>query len=392
MIINKNNKNLEILSNDPRIIVIKNFLSDELCDHFINLSNGKLKRALVSSEKEGIISKGRSGSNCWIEHNKDDKTLSVANRISNIIEIPLESTESFQIIYYDKTQEYFNHYDAWDFNEVEKSRRNLKNGGQRIFTALVYLNDVEEGGSTKFTKLNIDVKAEKGKLLIFENVYEDTNIRHYYSEHAGRPVIKGEKYAFNLWFRECPINKLYSEFNPNFLKKIYCKHNLYAEKLNENIEYYEDLITKEEVDKVKQLAYFGNKNVIWINKNLFPSIVSKIEKISGKKKETFTNFMLTKYAKNSNTGTFYDAYDINTEHGKTNVENSGQRYYTCLILISNSTKINFINLKINKKLENKSVLFYKNMIKNSNERNPDMKKFFSNIEDSILLNLYILKD
>lgn len=392
MIINKNNKNLEILSNDPRIIVIKNFLSDELCDHFINLSNGKLKRALVSSEKEGIISKGRSGSNCWIEHNKDDKTLSVANRISNIIEIPLESTESFQIIYYDKTQEYFNHYDAWDFNEVEKSRRNLKNGGQRIFTALVYLNDVEEGGSTKFTKLNIDVKAEKGKLLIFENVYEDTNIRHYYSEHAGRPVIKGEKYAFNLWFRECPINKLYSEFNPNFLKKIYCKHNLYAEKLNENIEYYEDLITKEEVDKVKQIAYFGNKNIIWINKNLFPSIVSKIEKISGKKKETFTNFMLTKYAKNSNTGTFYDAYDINTEHGKTNVENSGQRYYTCLILISNSTKINFINLKINKKLENKSVLFYKNMIKNSNERNPDMKKFFSNIEDSILLNLYILKD
>ena len=363
-----------------------------MCDHFINLSNGKLKRALVSSEKEGIISKGRSGSNCWIEHNKDDKTLSVANRISNIIEIPLESTESFQIIYYDKTQEYFNHYDAWDFNEVEKSRRNLKNGGQRIFTALVYLNDVEEGGSTKFTKLNIDVKAEKGKLLIFENVYEDTNIRHYYSEHAGRPVIKGEKYAFNLWFRECPINKLYSEFNPNFLKKIYCKHNLYAEKLNENIEYYEDLITKEEVDKVKQLACFGNKNIIWINKNLFPSIVSKIEKISGKKKETFTNFMLTKYAKNSNTGTFYDAYDINTEHGKTNVENSGQRYYTCLILISNSTKINFINLKINKKLENKSVLFYKNMIKNSNERNPDMKKFFSNIEDSILLNLYILKD
>tara|TARA_Y200000002_G_scaffold381625_2_gene396145 strand:+ start:1434 stop:2612 length:1179 start_codon:yes stop_codon:yes gene_type:complete len=392
MIINKNNKNLEILSNDPRIIVIKKFLSDELCDHFINLSNGKLKRALVSSEKEGIISKGRSGSNCWIEHNKDDKTLSVANRISNIIEISLESTESFQIIYYDKTQEYFNHYDAWDFNEVEKSRRNLKNGGQRIFTALVYLNDVEEGGSTKFTKLNIDVKAEKGKLLIFENVYEDTNIRHYYSEHAGRPVIKGEKYAFNLWFRECPINKLYSEFNPNFLKKIYCKHNLYAEKLNENIEYYEDLITKEEVDKVKQIAYFGNKNIIWINKNLFPSIVSKIEKISGKKKETFTNFMLTKYAKNSNTGTFYDAYDINTEHGKTNVENSGQRYYTCLILISNSTKINFINLKINKKLENKSVLFYKNMIKNSNERNPDMKKFFSNIEDSILLNLYILKD
>ena len=100
MIINKNNENLEILSNDPRIIVIKNFLSNEYCDHFVNLSKGKLERALVSSEKEGIISKGRSGSNCWINHNNDDITLSVANNISDIIEIPLSNTESYQIIYY----------------------------------------------------------------------------------------------------------------------------------------------------------------------------------------------------------------------------------------------------------------------------------------------------
>ena len=101
--------------------------------------------------------------------------------------------------------------------------------------------------------------------------------------------------------------------------------------------------------------------------------------------------MVTKYSKNSNTGTFYDAYDIDTEHGKTNVDNSGQRYYTCLIIISNSTKINFINLKITKKLERKSILFYDNILKDSENRNPDMKKFFSNIEDSVLMNLYILK-
>ena len=391
MIINKNDNNLEVLSKDPRIIVIKNFLSNEICDHFVKLSDGKLERALVSSETKGIVSKGRSGSNCWINHNKDDITLSVANRISNIVEIPLENTESFQIIYYDKSQEYFNHYDAWDFNDIERSKRNLNKGGQRLFTALVYLNNVEEGGSTKFTKLNIDVKAEKGKLLIFENVYEDTNIRHYYSEHAGKPIINGEKYAFNLWFRECPINKLYSEFNPNYLKKIYCKHNLYAEKLNENIEYYEDLITKQEIDLISQITNFGGKNTVWINKNLFPSVISKIEKISGKKKDTFTNFMITKYSKNCNTGTFYDAYDVNTDHGKNNINNSGQRYYTCIIVISNYTKINFLNLKIIKKLERKSVLLYNNILKDSNERNPDMKKFFSNIDESILMNLYILK-
>ena len=101
--------------------------------------------------------------------------------------------------------------------------------------------------------------------------------------------------------------------------------------------------------------------------------------------------MITKYSKNCNTGTFYDAYDKNTEHGKTNIENSGQRYYTCIIVVSNSTTINFLNLKIVKKLERKSILFYDNILKDSNERNPDMKKFFSNIEDTVLMNLYILK-
>ena len=40
------------------------------------------------------------------------------------------------------------------------------------------------------------------------------------SQHAGMPVIKGEKYAFNLWFKECRAKKLYSEFNPGYYKSI----------------------------------------------------------------------------------------------------------------------------------------------------------------------------
>ena len=58
------------------------------------------------------------------------------------------------------------------------------------------------GGGTRFTKLNTVVKAETGKLLVFSNVLANSNIRHYLSEHAGQPVLEGEKWAFNLWFRE----------------------------------------------------------------------------------------------------------------------------------------------------------------------------------------------
>ena len=37
----------------------------------------------------------------------------------------------------------------------------MKYGGQRLFATLVYLNDVEKGGGTKFTRLNIEVEAKK---------------------------------------------------------------------------------------------------------------------------------------------------------------------------------------------------------------------------------------
>ena len=78
----------------------------------------------------------------------------------------------------------------------------MQYGGQRMTTALCYLNNVQQGGHTRMTKLEIDVSAEKGKILIFTNVYKDTNIRHPLSEHAGTPVLEGEKWAFNLWLRE----------------------------------------------------------------------------------------------------------------------------------------------------------------------------------------------
>ena len=144
-----------------------------------------------------------------MSHNTDDITLRIANKICKLVEYPIENAESFQVIYYDKTQEYRNHYDAWKFDGSDKSRRCLIRGGQRMVTALVYLNDVEKGGATKFTKLDISVEAKKGRILVFHNHENNTNTVHPLSEHAGTPVIEGEKYAFNLWFRQQDRKKDY---------------------------------------------------------------------------------------------------------------------------------------------------------------------------------------
>ena len=200
---------MKLVNNSPKVYTIDNFLTPSECQHFINISKDKIKPALVSGDKEGFVSNGRTGQNHWVIHNTDNITKRIGEKIAEQVGIPLENAEAYQVIYYDKTQEYRQHYDGWLFDGSEKSRRNMKYGGQRMKTALIYLNDVGAGGGTKFTKLNLEVNAEKGKLLVFENVHSGTNKRHELSEHAGMPVLEGEKWAFNLWFREESRQKLY---------------------------------------------------------------------------------------------------------------------------------------------------------------------------------------
>ena len=146
-----------IHSEDPLVETTDNFLTDEECAHFINISKNNLERAKVSYEKEGKLSNGRTGYNTWLEHNHDNITYKIGQKIANKVGLPLENAEKFQIIYYNKNQEYRQHYDSWEHNGSDKTLRCMKWGGARMKTALCYLNDVTKGGGTKMTKLNITV-------------------------------------------------------------------------------------------------------------------------------------------------------------------------------------------------------------------------------------------
>ena len=208
---------VNIFAKDPYVATYNNFLTDEECQHFIDISRDSLKRSMVTEGTKGIISPGRTGSNTWIQHDHDEITKKVGERIANIVGMPLKNAEAFQVIYYGVSQEYRQHYDSWLHDGSDKTLRCMKWGGARMKTALCYLNNVTKGGGTKMTKLNITVPAEKGKLLVFHNTVSDIDhTRHELSEHAGLPVEEGEKFAFNLWFRECNSKMLYKDFNPGY--------------------------------------------------------------------------------------------------------------------------------------------------------------------------------
>jgi prolyl 4-hydroxylase len=158
-------------------------------------------RGWLRHEKKGYVSKGRTNDVCWLDHDIDTAATQIAARVAGLIGMPLSHAERFQLIHYAKGAEYKPHFDAFDPN-TSAGKRNWQNGGQRLITVLGYLNTPKKGGGTVFPKLDLTVPAEAGKLVVFHNCLPGLLKRDPKSLHGGAPVEDGEKWAFNLWFRE----------------------------------------------------------------------------------------------------------------------------------------------------------------------------------------------
>lgn len=73
-------------------------------------------------------------------------------------------------------------------------------GGQRSWTAMAYLNAVDEGGATAFIHLGIQIEPKPGVLLIWNNALPDGRPNEA-TLHAGTPVVRGAKYVITKWYR-----------------------------------------------------------------------------------------------------------------------------------------------------------------------------------------------
>jgi prolyl 4-hydroxylase len=189
------------VNGDPIVYVFEGFLREAEITDLIAAAQSNLHRAVVSDSKSGSISAGRTGQNCWVSHRQTQAIGELCDRIAQIVGLPLAQAESLQVIHYAETQEYKPHFDAWD-PATERGKRCMERGGQRLVTSLLYLNDVAAGGGTCFPKLDMEVRALQGRMVLFHNCYPGTNQRHPESLHGGLPVEAGEKWACNLWFRE----------------------------------------------------------------------------------------------------------------------------------------------------------------------------------------------
>lgn len=93
------------------------------------------------------------------------------------------------------------HFDAFDLSN-EDGRRFAANGGQRVATVLVYLNDVPYGGATSFPALNLQVQPRRGMALVFFPATVD-GLLDRNALHAALPAMEPyTKYVSQVWIRQ----------------------------------------------------------------------------------------------------------------------------------------------------------------------------------------------
>lgn len=126
----------------------------------------------------------------------------IERRLSDLLGIDLAWGETMQGQRYQPGQQYKDHCDWFDtaanYWPSEKAR-----GGQRSWTAMVFLNDVEAGGQTEFPMLGISIPPQQGALLAWNNALPDGTPNNA-TLHAARPVERGVKYVITKWFRTRP--------------------------------------------------------------------------------------------------------------------------------------------------------------------------------------------
>ncbi len=176
---------------------IPNFLTAEECDEIINMSLDKLEDSKVYGDTDHIQENHRVSKQCWLGNEMSDVVEKFSKQSERATSSQGKYQEMLQVVRYEQGGFFNSHYDQTPGDEEFCKRMNGPYG-PRKYTVLVYLNDDYDGGETFFPNINKEVKPEKGKAVIFENV-DSNNVIIKESLHGGRPVTSGTKWICNKW-------------------------------------------------------------------------------------------------------------------------------------------------------------------------------------------------
>jgi prolyl 4-hydroxylase len=179
------------------MFVRKQFLEPEICAELMRQIDADRRPSTIADPNGDNAF--RTSETCDLD-SKDPIVTEVENRISAFVGIDPRHGEPLQGQRYEIGQEFKAHTDYFEPNGADFAKY-CTVSGQRTWTVMIYLNEVDAGGATRFKAIDKIVQPEAGKLLAWNNLRLDGTPNPSTLHHAMK-VRAGTKYVITKWFRE----------------------------------------------------------------------------------------------------------------------------------------------------------------------------------------------
>ena len=185
----------------PRLTLLHcpHFLPEDLCADLIALIDKDRRPSTIADANGDAYF--RTSETCDLDSG-EPAVQDLESRLLALNGIDPAHGEPAQGQRYEVGQEFKNHTDYFEPQGAD-FQRFCSVAGNRTWTFMIYLNDVEAGGATRFKVVGKTFQPEAGKLLCWDNHRTDGSLNPA-TLHHGMKVRKGVKYVITKWYRERP--------------------------------------------------------------------------------------------------------------------------------------------------------------------------------------------
>jgi len=195
---------LRRVSTSPSIAEIDGLLTSVMCKWLVHRAAPRMERGQVIDYGTGrmVPDPNRTGLSAGFGLLDTDMVMVLAQeRLARATGLIVHQQEPPQVLSYEPGQEFRQHVDYLD-PQIAAYRGELSMIGQRVATALTWLNDDFDGGETEFVRANLRFRRKPGDAILFLNVLQDTKAPDPMSLHAGLAPRRGKKWLLSQWVRD----------------------------------------------------------------------------------------------------------------------------------------------------------------------------------------------
>ena len=186
----------------PRLdlFVLRNFLNELDSSALCDLIDANRRPSTIADDQG--IAQFRTSETCDL-YPANPLVARVQQRLSRLTGIRLSQAEALQGQRYAPGQEFKPHTDTFNPGGADYFLH-CAEAGQRCWTAMIYLNQPDDGGATRFRAIGKTIQPETGKLILWNNLLPDGSPNDA-TIHQGMKVRRGTKYVLTQWYRQRPF-------------------------------------------------------------------------------------------------------------------------------------------------------------------------------------------